>query len=183
VLVGALAAGYYYTVLQMSERLLMSLALVVIWVMLRATIERGLALAARRLAWERAERARASEDEDAESDSERHELDISVVNEQSLRLLRLLLILLLGAGLYWIWADLISLFAYLDNVALYEGAVDGGLDSPVASVSMRDFINALIIAGMTIMLARNLPGLMEVLFLSRFKLALALLCGHAAVVL
>lgn len=171
VLVGALAAGYYYTVLQMSERLLMSLALVVVWVMLRATIERGLALAARRLAWERAERARASEDEDAESDSERHELDISVVNEQSLRLLRLLLILLLGAGLYWVWADLISLFAYLDNVALYEGAVDGGLDSPVASVSMRDFINALIIAGMTIMLARNLPGLMEVLFLSRFKLA------------
>ena len=66
---------------------------------------------------------------------------------------------------------MISLFAYLDNVALYEGAVDGGLDSPVASVSMRDFINALIIAGMTIMLARNLPGLMEVLFLSRFKLA------------
>ena len=171
VLVGALAAGYYYTVLQMSERLLMSLALVVIWVLLRATIERGLAIAARRLAWERAERARAGEDEEAELDSERRALDISVVNEQSLRLLRLLLILLLGAGLYWVWADLISLFGYLDNVALYESDTGGGLDSPVASVSLRDFLYALVIVGLTIMLARNLPGLMEVAFLSRIKLA------------
>lgn len=170
----ALLAGYYYTVLQMSERLLMSLALVIIWVLLRAMIERGLAIAARRLAWERVERSRQSEDaEDQEkSGSEQHHaLDISVVNEQSLRLLRLFLVLVLAAGLYWVWADLISLFAYLDNVVLYESAVDSSAGSATVDVSLRDCLNAVLIVGMTIMLARNLPGLLEVLFLSRMKLA------------
>lgn len=171
VLVVALIGGYYYTVLQMSERLLMSLALVVIWVLLRATIERGLGIAARRLAWERAERARLHEgSEEQDAASGQHALGISDVNLQSRRLLRLFLAGLLAAGLYWVWADVISLFAYLDNVVLYESAGGSGLDSTVVDVSLRDFINALLIAGMTIMLARNLPGLLEVLFLSRIKL-------------
>lgn len=170
VLVGALIAGYYYTVLQMSERLLMSLALVIVWVLLRAAIERGLAIAARRLAWQRVERLRQQEGSE-EQESGGEELDISVVNEQSLRLVRLMLVLLLVAGLYWVWADVISLFAYLDNVVLYENAVHGGIDSPTVDVSLRDLLNALIIVGMTVMLARNLPGLLEVLFLSRIKLA------------
>lgn len=173
VLLIALLSGYYYTVLQLSERLLMSLALVIIWVLLRAMIERGLAIAARRLAWERVERLRQSEGEEEQEKSagEQHALDISVVNEQSLRLLRLLLLLVLAAGLYWIWADVISLFAYLDNVVLYESAVDSSAGSAVVDVSLRDCLNALLIVGMTIMLARNLPGLLEVLFLSRMNLA------------
>ncbi len=170
ILAGALVAGYYYTVLQMSERLLMSLALVVIWVLLRATIERGLGIAARRLAWERAQRARQEQGDEPDS-GEQHALDISLINQQSQRLLRLLLMLLLVAGLYWVWADVISLFAYLDNVVLYENAAQAGLDSPAGDVSLRDLLNALVIAGMTIMLARNLPGLLEVLFLSHIKLA------------
>lgn len=173
VLLIALLSGYYYTVLQLSERLLMSLTLVIIWVLLRAMIERGLAIAARRLAWERVERLRQSEGEEEQEKSaaEQHALDISVVNEQSLRLLRLLLLLVLAAGLYWIWADVISLFAYLDNVVLYESAVDSSAGSAVVDVSLRDCLNALLIVGMTIMLARNLPGLLEVLFLSRMNLA------------
>lgn len=170
-LILALGAGYYYTVLQMSERLLMTLAVLIIWVLVRATIERGLGIAARRLAWERVEQARRT-GEEADSTAEQHALGISDVNEQSLRLLRLLLVLGLGASLYWIWADVISLFSYLDNVVLYEDAIaPGGLDSPVAAVSLNDLLNALLIVGMTIMLARNLPGLMEVLFLSRMQLA------------
>lgn len=169
-LVVALIGGYYYTVLQMSERLLLSLALVVIWVLLRATIERGLSIAARRLAWERAERARLEGSEEHDAASGQHALGISDVNQQSQRLLRLFLVGLLAAGLYWVWADVISLFAYLDKVVLYESAVGGQLGSSAVDVSLRDFINALLIAGMTIMLARNLPGLLEVLFLSRIKL-------------
>ena len=38
----------------------------------------------------------------------------------SLRLIRLTLFGLLLAALYWVWADLISVVTYLDNITLYE---------------------------------------------------------------
>lgn len=170
-LAGALAAGYYYTVLQLTERLLASLALLVSWLILQCLLERGLIIAARRLAWQRAEKARSSTDAATDPDKEFGGLNINEVNQQSLRLVRLLLLLGFAVVLYWVWADVISLFAYLDNVILYEGSEPVTPGGPASYLSLRDVLNAVVIAGMTIMLARNLPGLMEVLFLSRFNLA------------
>lgn len=171
--VGALASGYYYTVLQLTERLLTTLVLLVVWIIMQAMLERGLIIAARRLAWQRAEKARSNQQEsnEAEQSQARMGLNISEVNQQSLRLVRLLLLLTLTVGIYWIWADVISLFAYLDNVVLYEDKFSNDLNAAQAILSLRDLLNAAVIVAMTAMLARNLPGLLEVLFFSRLNLA------------
>lgn len=177
---GALVAGYYYTVLQLTERLLASMALLVVWLLLQGLLERGLIIAARRLAWKRVEKARSSAEADTqESVKDSMGLNINEVNQQSLRLARLLLLLGFAVVLYWVWADVISLFAYLDNVLLYESSTLSVTGVPVSQLSLRDFLNVVVIAGMTFMLARNLPGLMEVVFLSRFNLAQG--SGYAAV--
>ncbi len=47
-------------------------------------------------------------------------LDIEQVNQQSLRLIRLALLGSFLVCLYWVWADLIGVFTYLDTVTLYE---------------------------------------------------------------
>lgn len=167
----ALISGYYYTVLKLSGRLLDTLSLVLIWVLLEAVLVRGLALAARRLAWKRAQDAKQNQPKeglDGEVATEDMLLDISQINEQSLRLARLLLLGVFFIGLYWVWADLLSLFAYLDNITLYENVSSNGVAMPV---SLRDVLDAGVIILITIALARNLPGLLEVLFLSRLKLA------------
>lgn len=95
-------------------------------------------------------------------------LDISQINDQSLRLARLVLLGVFVVSLYWVWSDLLSLFTYLDNVTLYENISSVGAIVPI---SLRDVLDAGAIIVIAIMLARNLPGLLEVLFLSRLKLA------------
>lgn len=167
----ALVSGYYYTALKLSGRLLNTLSLVLIWVLLEAVLVRGLALAARRLAWQRAQDAKQNQPkEGVEGDVATDDmlLDISQINVQSLRLARLMLLGLFFIGLYWVWADLLSLFTYLDNITLYENIASNG---SIVPISLRDVLDAGVIVLVSFALARNLPGLLEVLLLSRLKLA------------
>jgi potassium efflux system protein len=98
-------------------------------------------------------------------------LDIASINQQSLRLIRLTLLGLLGVALYMVWAELLSAFTYLDNIVLYQYSSGVGADAYMAPLSLSDLILALLLVTVTVMLARNLPGLLEVLVLSRLKLA------------
>jgi potassium efflux system protein len=128
-------------------------------------------LAARRLAWQRAQDAKQNQPkEGVEGDVATDDmlLDISQINVQSLRLARLMLLGLFFIGLYWVWADLLSLFTYLDNITLYENIASNG---SIVPISLRDVLDAGVIVLVSFALARNLPGLLEVLLLSRLKLA------------
>jgi potassium efflux system protein len=93
------------------------------------------------------------------------------VNQQSSRLLRLTLLLAFLGVLYLVWADVVAVFSYLDNVTLYQYTSGTGAAATQVPLTLRVFIIALVIAGLTVALARNLPGLLEVLVLSRLNLA------------
>jgi potassium efflux system protein len=174
-LIIAVGFGYYYTALKLSDRLIDTLYLLVIWLFVEAAFVRGLGVAARRLAYQRATAKRqaqqAAEGESGDVVIEEPTLDIEQVNQQSLRLIRLALLGAFIAALYWVWADLISVFAYLDNISLYEYSSGTGETASLVPISLSDVLGALIIVGITVALARNLPGLLEVLVLSRLSLA------------
>ncbi|TIH10039.1 mechanosensitive channel MscK [Pseudomonas leptonychotis] len=174
-LIVAVGFGYYYTALKLSDRLINTLYLLVIWLIIEATFVRGLGVAARRLAYQRALAKRQAQSKDGgegtETVVEEPTLDIEQVNQQSLRLIRLALLGTFIAGLYWVWADLISVFTYLDNIVLYEYSSGAGDAVTQVPISLSDVLGALIIIGITVALGRNLPGLLEVLVLSRLKLA------------
>ena len=173
----AVCFGYYYTALKLSDRLIDTLYLLLIWLVVEAVFVRGLAVAARRLAYQRAtakREAQTTEDsEGTEIQLETPRLDIEQVNQQSLRLIRLTLLGSFIAAMYWVWADLISVFAYLDNITLYEynSSSVAGSAASLIPISLLDALYALIIAAITMVLGRNLPGLLEVLVLSRLRLA------------
>ncbi|MGY4531542.1 potassium efflux system protein [Pseudomonas sp. TE3786] len=174
-LIIAVGFGYYYTSLKLTDRLINTLYLLIVWLIIEATFVRGLAVAARRLAYARAlakRQAQAKENIDGdEVPVENPTLDIDQVNQQSLRLIRLALLAGFIGCLYWVWADLISVFAYLDNVTLYQYASGTGATATQVPISLMDVLGALLIIGVTIALANNLPGLLEVLVLSRLSLA------------
>ncbi|UMZ12600.1 mechanosensitive channel MscK [Pseudomonas sp. MPFS] len=170
----AVCFGFYYTALKLSDRLINTLYLLMLWLVVEATFVRGLAVAARRLAYQRAlsKRQAAKEaGENGEAVVEEPTMDIEKVNEQSLRLIRLALLGGFMVALYWVWADLISVFSYLDRVTLYEYTSGTGANMSMVPISIGDLIGALIIVGITFALARNLPGLLEVLVLSKLNLA------------
>jgi len=170
----AVCFGYYYTALKLSDRLINTLYLLMFWLVIEATFVRGLSVAARRLAYQRALSKRQAAKEAGESGDamvEEPPLDIEKVNEQSLRLIRLALLGGFMAALYWVWSDLITVFSYLDNVTLYEYTSGTGANMSMVPISIGDMLGALIIIGITFALARNLPGLLEVLVLSKLDLA------------
>lgn len=169
----AVCFGYYYTALKLSDRLIDTLYLLMLWLVVEATFVRGLGVAARRLAYQRAlaKRQAARESSDNDAPVEEPKLDIEQVNQQSLRLIRLALLGAFVGGLYLVWADLITVFAYLDNVILYEYTSGTGANISMVPISLGDFVGAVIIVAITFVLAGNLPGLLEVLVLSRLNLA------------
>jgi small-conductance mechanosensitive channel len=121
---------------------------------------RGLSVAARRLAWQRAQARRdTAVAEGAEGTPlEEPTLAIEQVNQQSLRLIRLGLFAGLLAVLWWVWADLLTVFAYLDTVTLYEFTSGSGATASQVPITLLDLIGALLTVAITLILARNLPG-------------------------
>lgn len=169
----AVCFGYYYTALKLTDRLIYTLYLLLFWLVIEAAFVRGLSVAARRLAYQRAlsKRQASKEGLDGEVIVEEPTLDIEQVNQQSLRLIRLALLGGFIGGLYWVWADLLSVFAYLNNFTLYEYTSGTGAAASMVPISLGDLLGALVIIGITFALAGNLPGLLEVLVLSRLNLA------------
>lgn len=171
VLLGLVAWGYEYTALRLVGRFAITLYLLGLWVVVEATVVRSLAVAARRLAYRRAlARRRAMVQEGAEGGLEVVEeppLDMEKINTQSLRLSKLILLIGFSALLYLVWADLLTVLGYLDQVALWN-AEEGDLVGDTLSIS--DFFTALLIIALTFIMASNLPGLLEVMVLSRLAL-------------
>ena len=172
----AVFAGYYYTALKLTGRLIDTLYALIVWMLLEAIVIRGLAVAARRLAWQRAKAKREAEAQAPEGVDgtsvpvEEPRLDLEKINQQSLRLVRLGLFAGLLATLWWVWADLLTVFSYLDTVTLYEFTYGTGAAATLRPISLLDLLGALLIIALTLVLARNLPGLLEILVLSRLSL-------------
>ncbi|MEQ9465369.1 MAG: mechanosensitive channel MscK [Haliea sp.] len=173
-LAGMTIWGYQYTAVNLAHRYWYTLYLIVVWMLLEGTIVRNLSVAGRRLAYQRAlaRREAVLKRDSAESEVavEVPELAIDQVNEQSLRLAKLGMLALFSVLIYLIWSDLVSATAYLDSVTLWQYNA-GTSDAPeLTPMSVADVLGALIIIIFTVTLARNLPGLLEVLVLSRMNL-------------
>lgn len=170
-LLGLVAWGYEYTALRLVGRFAITLYILGLWVVVEATLVRSLAVAARRLAYRRAlARRRAQVQEGAEGGLEVVEeppLDMEKINSQSMRLSKLIVLIGFSVLLYLVWSDLLSVLGYLDNVSLWD-AQEGDLVNDVLSIS--DVFTALLVIGITVIMAGNLPGLLEVMVLSRLTL-------------
>ncbi len=161
------ASGYYYTGLQLQFQLTGTLYMVGMAVLLQALVIRSLSVAERRLAFTRALKKRAAS-KDGENIEEPN-LDLATVNQQSLRLLNAFMIVGLFIGLYWFWRELFSLLNVLDNITLWELSPAQGKTLPFV-VRLSDLLLSLVTLVTSVILARNLPGLLEVTVLSRLKL-------------
>jgi len=174
ILGGLIALGYEYAALRLIGRFINSLYVFGLWILVEATVVRGLAVAQRRLAYRRAvARRRAQIQEGAEGGLEVIEeppLDMEQVNQQSLRLSKLILFIGFTFTFYLIWSDLLEVFSYLDHVSVWEIEHGQGEAMTLDPITIADVLIALVTVALTLVMARNLPGLLEVMVLSRLKL-------------
>ena len=144
------------------------------WSIIQQTAIRGLSVAARRLAHRRAvarrEQLKQQEDIDATELIEDKPMTLEDINEQSLRLTKVVLFVLLAGSFYWLWSDLVAVISYLDSITLWHSASGAAGSEVLQPVSLRDFLLATLFAVIAWVLTKNLPGLLEVLVLSRMQL-------------
>ncbi|CBG87300.1 mechanosensitive channel MscK [Citrobacter rodentium] len=167
------ATGYFYTTLRLAGRWIETVYLVIIWNLLYQTVLRGLSVAARRIAWRRAQARRQNlvkEGAEGLEPQEEPAIALEQVNQQTLRITMLLMVSLFAVVFWAIWSDLITVFSYLDSITLwhYNGTEAGA--AVVKNVTMGSLLFAIIASMVAWALIRNLPGLLEVLVLSRLKM-------------
>lgn len=173
ILAGLVMYGYSYTALSLLGRFVLTLYLLGLWIVVESTVVRGLAIAARRLAYRRALARREAMAQDSEGPGDAIEeppLDMQQVSQQSLRLTKLILMIGLALMLYVVWGDLLSVFGYLEKVMLFSDGSAGESELVDVTVSVADMLVALLTFVLTLVMARNLPGLLEVMVLSRLEL-------------
>jgi len=181
VLAGGAALGYYYTVLQLTIRLVWTIWLVLALLCINGAVARWLFVERRRMGVEKARKRRAeagAKAAGAEGEvvppAEEAEPSIFAMSVQTRNVLRSILTLALIVGLWLIWADLFPALKGLNEQEI-----------PWTHTSVAQVGLALLIVFVTVIAARNIPGLLEITVLQRLPLdpgvryAVSAICRYA----
>lgn len=173
--------GYLYTASVLTGLLVDTIWLALGIIVVNVVILRWLALARRRLEWQRAIREREAQEAEQRSEAD-HEpegelpvaastpLDLDSVDLQTRKLLQSgLFVSALLAG-WGIWSEVIPAFNLLEQVALWSQTIMVDGVATIVPVTMADLLLALVVAAATAVASRNLPGLMEIVVLQRLDL-------------
>lgn len=181
--------GYHYTATQLGERLLATTWFLLGLVVLHELAVQWLVVSRRRLAIEELERQRAAVIEAGTSEEgptviEAASIDITTATKQANRFLRALIVFAFIAGIWIIWVDVLPALGILRNYELWsrevqtsehivspEGVETRSVIDQVVPVTLADLLFAVIALMMTVMAARNLPGLLEISVLQKLKLS------------
>ncbi len=169
--------GFYYTALQLQERLVMTITVLVAVAVITYLVLRLLNVLQRRVALAQAlarrdalRVARSKEHyqamETVQVVQEAEATDIEAVGEQTRALLQLSATVAIGIGLWLIWSDLLPALTFLDQVVLWEQTtVDETGQSQLTAITLGSLVLALILLLVLQFVARNLPGVMEITIL------------------
>lgn len=167
-----LTSGYYYTALKLSGYYLATFYVLILWLITEASVERWM-----QFSYERMRRNIAQADANdpvslelieksqPQNRSQQAEIDPDKAQQQSLRLAHLGLLAVFGLILFAVWSEATVALEYLDTQLLWSDQDDGESRLSIGSV-----LSAFFIGLVGYLLARNLPGMLEMLFLSRLKL-------------
>jgi potassium efflux system protein len=176
--------GYYFTAFQMLLQLQLSIVLGLGFLLLYQLIKRWMLIERRRIAFDRAKAKRAERLAQREKGETHHPsvdgldtyeepvVDLETISSQSLGLVRSLLLLAFLASLIGLWTQThTALFSFLDGITLWTTNTSvNGLEQQLP-ITMKSLMFGLIVVGFSLMIATNLPGLLELMILQRLDLS------------
>lgn len=175
--------GYVYTTAILLNAQFASVGMVAAVAVVHGLLSRWFVLGERRLALRRQEQrleaeAHARAEEDTPGDGGEavpleleEEITLEKVSAHSRSLLRAVKLTLLVVGLAWVWSDVLLAFARFDEIALWSIADTGADgDSIQTPITLMAVLLGLLALALTIVSARNLPGLIEIGLLSKVNI-------------
>ncbi len=180
----AASVGYYYTATVIQTRLFLSGLIVLLGVAAYSLFARWISIARRRVALKQA-RQRLAEEREARERSEDADapvsgeatpeldpqvLDVEAASEQTRTLLRIGAIAGIAASLWAVWADVLPALAVLESVKLTGATLDAESEVIVPAVTLWSLTLVALLIAVTVVAARNLPALLELVVLARFPI-------------
>ncbi|MBS3963972.1 MAG: mechanosensitive ion channel [Methylomonas sp.] len=177
VVIGFAVAGYYQSALELHDKLMQSIWLLIATIALHALALRWLAISRRRLVLQNVRQKRRHGETAVTSldgsvppvDDNLH--DIGKISQQTSKLLATTLVVMLIIGVWMIWHDILPAFSVFDRIALWHVGelVDGKMvEHPVTLTSL---LLCLVGAALTTILVRNFPALVDLLLAGKFAIA------------
>lgn len=174
------AMGYFYTALQLSWEFHNTALLVIALVLGNNLALRWMVIAQRRLAYEetvrkRKEKLEAERVQQGESpidsiEIEEPEISQAQITEQTRSLLQILLFFSGLIGLWVIWNDVLPAMQMLEDIRLWGYSVEVDGVTKVVPITLTKVLLAVLIAIITFVGARNLPGVLEITLLKYIPL-------------
>ncbi len=172
------AVGFYYAALYLGQRLFHTLWYFLALLLIKDFLLRWLYVTERRLRYQeilrRREELRAAKPA-AESGElppvEEPQVDFGRLSEQTRRLFQIGFFSAAFVGLWWIWKDAVPAISFLEQVTLPMTATKtvGGVSKEVP-LTLADVVTGLLLGLLTVLAAKNLPGLLEFAVLQRLPL-------------
>ena len=174
--------GYFYTSRILLRQLELSLLAGLGCLLVYYLAHRWMLIQRRRLAFDRAKSKRAEilaqrerEDDDLSSEIpdvvEEPELDLDTISAQSLGLVRTLLMLGFTMLVVVQWSDLNSAFSFLSSIEVWQVSSKVAGIEQLSAITLQDLMLTAFAFILTVVTARNLPGLMELTLLQHLSLS------------
>ncbi len=163
--IGAMAVmGYQYGAEQMGKRLLASILLTMLTVVMTGFLSHILLVTQFKIKYRRLIANRESVENRIDTDA----IDIKEISLQVNRLLSVFAIVVMVITAWNVWGSVFPANSYLDQVQLWKGPLNDAGESPW--ITLRDVLSGVVVAVLTMVLSRNLPGLLEITLLDRLPL-------------
>ncbi len=161
---GMSAAGYHYGAEQLGLRLIVSVILAMLVAVFTGFVSHLLLVTQYRIKLRQITDERTGSEPSAVEES----IDISAISSQVNRLLSVTAVVGLVIIGWTIWGEVIPANNYMDHVELWKGPVTSS--GEVSWVTLRHVVTSIGLLALTIVLSRNLPGLLEITLLDRLPL-------------
>ena len=177
--------GYFYAARQLSEKLIITIALILLTILVRALFMRWLMVAQRRLALLERQKREAAEQEAREHEASasaaeppssgepraepqpakttESETTIFQISRQTRRLINALTVLIPLGGMWYVWSDLLPALSAVAQTELWRLGDE-------KAVTLGSLATAVLVAALTVIVTRNVPGLLEIAILRRLPL-------------
>jgi len=174
--------GYYYSAYALYIRLGETIALILGLIIIKDLVLRWFSIVQRRRVFEEIKRKREATDQKQTLEAtsaavegetvaiEEPEINLAQIYEKNQMLLRTITFFTVLVGLWLVWSNVLPALSFLENVTLWTYSVDVEGVRKAMPITLADLMIAVIVTIVTIVAAKNLPGLLEIILLNRFAM-------------
>jgi potassium efflux system protein len=170
VIIGFAVTGYYLSALELQEKLISTLRVLLLAVIVHEILLRWLTLVNRQLALKNAQQQLDLNEKHSPILDDELPLDIPKINAQTRKLLHLTLALAVILGFWLIWKNILPAFSFLEHIVLWQHKTIIDNQESYEPITLTNLLFSGLYLFVAIVAVRNFYGVLELLVFRRWEI-------------